>query len=109
MSEPEIAETLARADPKLKAKLLRRGAPDWLVRIMGLFDSDIRADGAQTHRLTAIHSRHDRLTFGAQPHRHAGSQHQTGRYGLTRSSDPKQKGRSTERPFLFSNQREITR
>ncbi|NIY79595.1 hypothetical protein HCZ23_08935 [Celeribacter sp. HF31] len=44
MSILEIAETVAQAYPGLRSKLPLRGAPDWLVRIMGLFDGDIRAN-----------------------------------------------------------------
>lgn len=44
MSIREIAETVAQAYPELRSKLPLRGAPDWLVRIMGLFDGDIRAN-----------------------------------------------------------------
>ncbi|WP_460272606.1 NAD-dependent epimerase/dehydratase family protein [Celeribacter sp. ULVN23_4] len=44
MSIREIAETVARAHPELRSKLPLRNAPDWLVRVMGLFDGDIRAN-----------------------------------------------------------------
>ena len=44
MSVHEIAETVAQAYPALRSKLPLRSAPDWLVRIMGLFDGDIRAN-----------------------------------------------------------------
>ncbi|WP_226554752.1 Rossmann-fold NAD(P)-binding domain-containing protein [Celeribacter naphthalenivorans] len=44
MSVREIAETVAQAYPELRSKLPLRSAPDWLVRIMGLFDGDIRAN-----------------------------------------------------------------
>jgi dihydroflavonol-4-reductase len=44
MSIREIAETVAKAYPGLRSKLPLRSAPDWLVRIMGLFDGDVRAN-----------------------------------------------------------------
>ena len=67
MTLKEISATLAEAFPRYASALPKRQAPDWLVRLLALFDGDIRANVNEVGYAPRLNADRGRALLGDRP------------------------------------------